>query len=818
MRTRILRKATAFILAASMMVSMAGCGKGSGGSDTNTSTRDMIYAAEPLNIEGYEGELSGIYVLGEKIYITTYEWLEDENAREDSSEGAVSDDEEKETEEEEAEGTSAEDGAETGNGENTEAPAEEGGAATESEGTEAGDEETEISDDESVYGTTISRMYSMNLDGSDLKEITLPEVGDNAWMNQMFVSEDGGFTYVYSSYDEKKNRSMYFRIKADENGKMSVNEDITDVLNIDEESNISRILMDTSGNLVFVQEKAISVINSENKLICELKSEDNRWLEGATITKDGQIIVGSSGEEHAYVQMADLEGKKWGEKYDLDIRYFSSSDSLMTGDEEYDFYYKNDSGIYGYFIADKKSTKILDYLASNISSNSTYGIQPLTEGKFISNSYNSDGKGVLYVYSKVEPSTIVDKEVITLTMTWADDDTKDAAMEFNKNNDKYQIEIRDYSDIEDDPATKMNADIIAGNVGDIICLDNLPVKQYVAKGMLEDLTPYFEKDNEVKMEDMIDSLREAALIDGKMYYIVPNFRVHTLIASTEDVGTMSGWTFGDMKRLLDQKGDSARPFYSENKENMLYALAGNASTDFVDWSTGECSFDSQDFKDILEICNRGTNEEQVWSEDSPSMPSLIQDGRVLFAEGALGLDEIQVYKHMFKGDINFIGYPDEEKEGSYFTINNPMGIYSKSKLKDGAWEFIRTFMTKEYQGKQESIGYSWTIPSRKDALELKLRIAMATEKFTDEYGGEHEPVQSGWSWDDFETDIKPTSQEEADLYMDLINNTKKVSDWNSDILEIIIDESKAYFQGDKSLDETVNIIQNRVKTYVNESR
>ena len=66
--------------------------------------------------------------------------------------------------------------------------------------------------------------------------------------------------------------------------------------------------------------------------------------------------------------------------------------------------------------------------------------------------------------------------------------------------------------------------------------------------------------------------------------------------------------------------------------------------------------------------------------------------------------------------------------------------------------------------------------------------------------------------------IKPSTQEEVDMYMDLIDNTKKVGGWNQAILDIIIEESKAYFSGDKNVDETADIIQNRVKTYVNENR
>lgn len=836
MRKGILKKSAAFMLATTMVISMAGCGgksgdgsKKDGSGKESENTKDMVYAGEELNLEGIEGDLSTVYIQGEKMYISTYEWIEKEGASKDSedAENDKETDSSESTEEtseettavEDAESTSEETSAKEDEKETSEEETSKEETAEETEGEDGTGDETDAEDvaEEDIEmpeGTSVERMYSANLDGSDLKEIAVPEKAENEYMNQMFVGEDGTFTYINSSYDEKKGTSSYFIVQADENGKELSKEDITKTLNLGEDGYFNKVVMDKKGNLVFVLESQLLVLDSAGKKVCELKAEKDVWLEGAVAAKDGQIVVGYSGEEGACIQVADIEGKKWGEKYNLSIQYFNSSDAIMTGSGEYDLYYKNDSGIFGYTFADKKEKKIMDYMASNISSENTYGMMPYTEGKFISNTWDEDGNKLI-VYTKVDPSTIKDKQSITMAMMWVDDEIKKAAMEFNKNNDKYQIEFKDYSN-EEDPMTKMNADIIAGNIADIICLSGLPAEQYVAKGILEDLTPYFEKDDEVNPDDIIDSVREAMKIDGKYYYVVPNFTVSTLIGSTKDVGTEMGWTFDDLKKLLEEKGDGVRPFYSENKSDMLYSFAGSL-TDFVDWTTGECSFDSQDFKDILEICNRGTNEEQNY-EDSPSMPTLIQEGKVLFNEGSINLEEVQVYKAMFKGDMTFIGYPDADKEGSYFSFNSNLGIYSKSDVKDGAWEFIRTFMTKDYQGEHVSTGETYYTPSRKDALELKNKIAMATEKFKDEYGNEHEPTESSWGWDDLEVKITPSTQEEVDMYMDLINNTKKVGGWNQAILDIIIEESKAYFSGDKSVDEVADIIQNRVKTYVNENR
>ena len=234
-------------------------------------------------------------------------------------------------------------------------------------------------------------------------------------------------------------------------------------------------------------------------------------------------------------------------------------------------------------------------------------------------------------------------------------------------------------------------------------------------------------------------------------------------------------------------------------------------------STGECSFDDQDFKSILEICNKGKNEETEYNEDAPSMPALIKEGKVLFNEGWIDAESVELYKKMFGGDITFIGYPNKDKEGSYFNFNTTMGIYSKSDVKEGAWEFIRSFMTRECQGKQAG-NMMYGNPTRQDCFDMMMKAKTATEKYTDEFGQEVLPLDSSWGWDDLEVKIVPLTDKEAKLYEDLVNNTKKFGGYNNALMEIITEEAKAYFAGEKSLDETADIIQNRIKTYVNENR
>ena len=64
--------------------------------------------------------------------------------------------------------------------------------------------------------------------------------------------------------------------------------------------------------------------------------------------------------------------------------------------------------------------------------------------------------------------------------------------------------------------------------------------------------------------------------------------------------------------------------------------------------------------------------------------------------------------------------------------------------------------------------------------------------------------------------IYAMTQEQVDQILNLINTTTAVYGYDESILNIISDEAAAYFAGEKSLDDTANMIQSRVNLYVAE--
>ena len=135
-------------------------------------------------------------------------------------------------------------------------------------------------------------------------------------------------------------------------------------------------------------------------------------------------------------------------------------------------------------------------------------------------------------------------EPITLTLASMEPRfIRDAVIDFNASNEKYTVEIIDYSQYNTAYAPeagvlRLNLDIVSGNAPDIIDLTGLPLGHYEGMGLLEDLSAYFEREGSPAMaENFLNALKSG----GKLCALVPCCTIMTIEAYGSDVVTY--WRF-----------------------------------------------------------------------------------------------------------------------------------------------------------------------------------------------------------------------------------------------------------------------------------
>lgn len=553
------------------------------------------------------------------------------------------------------------------------------------------------------------------------------------------------------------------------------------------------------------------------------------WLSGLTQIKDGTVGVttnskdaGADGTYSMTLKMIDVASKAWGKDYTVPNNVYNTSD----GGDKYDFCYLDGSSLFGYDLATSTPEKILTWLNCDIDNNNIRFSTVLPDGNVFAMSQDYSDSGVnnfeIITLTKTPRSEVKAKTTLTMATMWMDYNLKKQLLKFNKTNTDYRIEITDYSEYNTDNdytagITKLNTEIISGNIPDLIDISNLPYKQYAAKGLLEDLYPYIEKDTELSRDDLAPGIIKAIEIDGKLYTLVSGYNVMSIVGAPSVVGTDMGWTMDEMQDIIKAHPEADCPFgQNMTRDSILQTLCMLNMEKYMNWQTGECSFNSDDFKKMLTFAK--TFPEKFDDQDGTNWvdPStLVQDGRQLFdIFNASDFQSYQYYKAMFGGAITFKGFPSDTGSGSVAQISGGLAMTSSCKSKDAAWQFMRTLLSEDYQ---ENL--SWGYPISQKAFDKKLAEAMKQEYTTDE-NGKKVPVSNGGMsmGDGLQVQFYAITQEEADQIKALINSVDHTAVYDQSLTSIITEESAFFFSGEKTVDQVADIIQSRMTIYINEQR
>ena len=666
------------------------------------------------------------------------------------------------------------------------------------------------------------QFYSSDADGNAIQTISQQTEEE---IVAFCVDSDGNIAYIAGHTGEEVPVAELVRI--DDKGTELARREFNQIVK-NGSILLGGMVSDHTGQIVLASGEAVYFLDGQLEANGETKAPEG-YVVDIALTKEGEMVCVTDQLDSimvsAKVFLLDSEKRQWKDMPDLKLDGNGDSDYVMDG-LEYDFYYKGSGGIYGYDIAAQEKTEIINYNASYMTNSDAAEMNCIQEGHFIGRSENITEDQVqmtLVSYQKKDVTAASEKEVITFGTMRAGSNVKSAVAKFNRSNSEYEIVIEEYMNMEQD---RLLSDIATGNGPDIMDLEMLPlsVVQCISKGLIEDLTPYYENDSEIHADGLIDSVREAMEYQGKLYYVTPCFSVTTMAARRADVGDGSGWTISDLRNLMEKKKEDIDLFaYKDTKESYLFSFLYYSGSDFIDWENGTCNFDSDDFKYILKLCNEKGMKEETEETDAEIMERVnslytrFKNGAyILLEEEDLDLRMIQFERLAVGNDITYIGYPNRDKNGSVLQFGNKFAISSQSGRKAQAWEFIRTFLTKEYQ---RSLTNDDDMPVVKEMFDSRIKALTTTESYINEFGDMIEPVEEyPMTWGDIEVQMGIPTQEDVEVYLNLINQANRSVDGDEFVYRIIDEEAADYFKGKRKLDQTVEIIQSRVTTYVNEQR
>lgn len=674
---------------------------------------------------------------------------------------------------------------------------------------------------------------------------------------------------MYNYYEQGENKTGLLHLDADGKELKRIEFNQTD-----ENGNsfyVSNFFVDNSGNVylsdwqnVYIYDqdgnKKTTVDLSENGgELCELKA----GVVGVCYYKNDEAKPEESGR--VFQEIDPATGKLTGDT----VKIPDSAYNFFPGDDVYDIYYDYNGNIYGYKFDTDTKDKVIDWIECDINSNNLNSYSILPDGRVIAfeNTYDDQTQTntmQLIVMTRVDAASVVNKTVLTFACMYLDWNMRDAIVKFNRASNTHRIVVRDYSEYNtDDDYTagiqKLNTEMLSGKLPDMIDINtySMPIEQYAAKGFLTDLYELIDADADLSREDFVQPVLKALeSADGKLYQLPQTFAVDTAIALDKVVGEYDTWNLAAVKDAMTKLQDGATVFdVYRTKSDILSTCISRNIDAFVDWENGAAHFDSDEFKALLEFANSFPDTydwENADEEDQDSAQNRMNAGKQLMSSFYVSsLEDILYQLTGYNGKVKFVGYPSEDGTSNHaFQIDGAIAISSTCADKTAAWNFMKQFLNEEYQSSYNI----WSFPINQAAFDAKLKEMMTEEYQTDDNGNvmkddNGNPIRipkvtyytdgngtmTGYSTgnggvavmqpsadgsvemgENGEVNVYAMTQEQADEILGLINATTAVYGYDESILNIISDEAAAYFAGEKSLDDTANMIQSRVNLYVAE--
>ena len=647
------------------------------------------------------------------------------------------------------------------------------------------------------------------------------------WENDGYIREGVRYTFdengnvwlITNTYPDDFSQRMLFLYMYDAEGKSVFVRDITEQLG---SGSFDSIAADRQGRLYvfsseYNEEEGIWLYTTDGNyegFISWEPAEDVR-IRGTIEGEDGKFYVCfSKGEnaDHCMLAEVDFEGKRIVEV----IKDFPMVSKICADSAgRYDCLLYDDSAAYGYVISTQKKEELLIWQDSDVNGYVVTNLGALKDGRYFCamNDPVYDDAG-LALFTRTKSAEVPERLELVLAAVDGGSGMAALAVDFNRNNSRYHIVVQNY-----DSLTDIYNAILSKKPIDLIDLSGVNVRNLTRQGALEDLTPYLEQSKTFTRSDFLDGILEAYTFDNILVGIPESFSLQTVVGDGSMLENNAGLTLEECLAIAEGHPGSM-PFDAITREEMIHYLMMFNEDTFIDWESGECHFDSAQFEAVLEFVSRFPDS-IVKEPEEVHLASKIQSGKVLFAIANMsGVKAFQRYETMFGENAACVGFPTRDgKGGTLLFAGNAFGIAANSENKSGAWDFIESILKRKNtdgMNNEEIYNayYSYEpgqFPTLKKAMDAVIDYRVEKDKAD---GREINIDMGGLHFNSH-----PVTREEIEIIMDLVPNTTPFFSAEDDaVIRIIQEEAGAYYSGQKSVEDVVDIIQNRIQVYVNENR
>ncbi|MCQ2527666.1 MAG: ABC transporter substrate-binding protein [Saccharofermentans sp.] len=542
------------------------------------------------------------------------------------------------------------------------------------------------------------------------------------------------------------------------------------------------------------------------------------WNAGEFIPVDEKTLsVNLYGEEGSQrVTLSLPEGKLAADNSNsnLDDYYFQSSQNGVS-------YAVDDRGIFR--INDKLEVEsVMTFYNANINSSDAAMSQVtyLDDNKIIlfGSSFSSSvmPDSFIFILDKADKNPNAGKMILNVysLSTSLSYSQSEAIVKFNNENKDYfavcsfaDVDYEDAISGSNDVSDQLMIDLINGDGPDIV-LNGASYQQFNNSEYFIDLKKYMDGENGIDKSKYFASVIDAATwTDGALYQMPISFSIEGIVAKESDVGAgRKGFTYDQYNEFVDKTCNGKSPVNMDKLEFLVTCLSAGSAEYMKD---GKVDFNTAEFKDLAAFIKDDIVENPDFEDEGMGgvfggssfeggmYDSIMSCGSYLsyISEGS---ETVKVY-----------GLPSATEHGPSADLVSSVAISSQSDedAQNASWEFVKAMLSEDVQS-SETMGN----PINKAAFTKKAKDEI------DLYNEAYDMlVNMGMSAAMIKMyGLYTIDEAVVDDYVKVAESVETVDSIDTSVAAIVLEEVDAYFEGQKSIDDVISVLNNRAQTVVNE--
>lgn len=477
------------------------------------------------------------------------------------------------------------------------------------------------------------------------------------------------------------------------------------------------------------------------------------------------------------------------------------------------------SGIWCWDTKKNETQPLLHWLDCGVDSTLLQEVFSIEEGRYLAVSRNENGNLLFSIITPASEEILAGRQIITLGVIGEIPELlKRQIIAFNNSNKQLFLQLIDYSTTDEYAGTiAMEADIIKNNAPDILLLNGgIAYNNYIRKGLFVDLYPFLDEDSELSRNQFVPNILHAEEVNGCLPVITVAYEIMTAIGPTDFVGTDPGWTIDEYNSVRERIPTLHAPIMRYSRQMALLHYLQVGGNQFIDYTAGRASLNTPDFAQLLEQSKAypiaGTTE---WLDPKTE----IMSGKsLLYVHYFSHFETLRELAYIFEDGFTLKGFPGTSATGSAIIPRLRLGITTNCDDPEAAWVFLRQLLLPEFQ---DAICSREVIQKNSNAADFPLRcdsLEKAAKTAQQPLIGDvvlqivtlDEMAKNDAYW------REGISEELVGMLTSLIFSVETIYQYDATVATIIAEEAESYYIGNRNAKDAVELMQNRVQTYLAE--